>query len=151
MKQKAIIFDIDGTLANNDHRRHHVERTDGKSKDWKAFHADLHLDSLKPNVALFLDLLMEHNEHKIILVTGRMEDCRAATEKWLEGNFIPYDALYMRPSGDFQADVGAKTHIFKTILEPNYDVMLAIDDRDSVVQMWRDLGVECWQVAKGDF
>ncbi|WP_441347838.1 phosphatase domain-containing protein, partial [Staphylococcus aureus] len=25
------------------------------------------------------------------------------------------------------------------------------DDRTQVVEMWRRIGVECWQVASGDF
>jgi hypothetical protein len=28
---------------------------------------------------------------------------------------------------------------------------MAFDDRNSVVKMWRDLGIPCAQVADGDF
>jgi len=31
------------------------------------------------------------------------------------------------------------------------DAVEALDDRDSVVKMWRDAGVACFQVASGDF
>lgn len=36
-----IIFDIDGTLADIAHRRHHVET---KPKNWSAFQVAAHLD-----------------------------------------------------------------------------------------------------------
>ena len=31
------------------------------------------------------------------------------------------------------------------------DVFLVVDDRDKVVKMWRDLGLNTFQVAPGDF
>ena len=31
------------------------------------------------------------------------------------------------------------------------DVFLVVDDRQKVVNMWRDLGLTCVQVAPGDF
>jgi hypothetical protein len=31
------------------------------------------------------------------------------------------------------------------------DVFLVVDDRDKVVKMWRDLGLNVFQVAPGDF
>ena len=37
---KVWVFDIDGTLADNEHRMHHL---DGK-KEWDAFFAKQHLD-----------------------------------------------------------------------------------------------------------
>lgn len=37
---KAIIVDLDGTLANCEHRRHFLET---KPKDWKSFHGLVHL------------------------------------------------------------------------------------------------------------
>jgi hypothetical protein len=30
-------------------------------------------------------------------------------------------------------------------------VVLCLDDRNSVVKLWRDLGLTCLQVAEGDF
>jgi hypothetical protein len=31
------------------------------------------------------------------------------------------------------------------------DVFMTVDDRQKVVDMWRDLGLTCFQVAPGDF
>jgi hypothetical protein len=31
------------------------------------------------------------------------------------------------------------------------EVFLVVDDRDKVVKMWRDLGLNTFQVAPGDF
>lgn len=45
--QKTIVFDIDGTLADLSHRRHHVE---SRPKNWDAFFEDISED--KPNAPL---------------------------------------------------------------------------------------------------
>lgn len=36
-------------------------------------------------------------------------------------------------------------------IKDKYDVLFAIDDRSSVVDMWRDLGLVCLQCAEGAF
>ena len=68
MKQQAIIVDIDGTLANCDHRIHYI-----------------------------------------------------------------------------------KKEIYRHLIKPYYDVLFAIDDRQQVVDLWRDEGLVCLQCAKGDY
>ena len=37
MNKKVIIFDVDGTIANVEHRRHFVNQ---KPADWKSFRAE---------------------------------------------------------------------------------------------------------------
>ena len=44
-----------------------------------------------------------------------------------------------------------KAQLLKRILSDGFELILAFDDRNSVVAMWRKLGVPCAQVAKGDF
>ena len=36
-------------------------------------------------------------------------------------------------------------------IEPFYDVLCVLDDRDQVVRMWRHRGLTCLQVAPGNF
>ena len=59
--------------------------------------------------------------------------------------------LYMRPTGDYRTDTEWKRECYESYIKPVYDVRLVLDDRASVVAMWRELGLECWQVAEGDF
>jgi len=57
----------------------------------------------------------------------------------------------MRSDGDYRADQVVKEELFRNQVEPKYDVIGVIDDRDKVVTMWRRLGLVCFQVAQGDF
>ena len=145
--RRAVIFDIDGTLADCDHRRHHVQ---GSKKDWAAFYAGMEADQGRPNV---IGLLRHLSTIRCaILVTGRPETYRNVTKIWLNQHGCDgWGALFMRKDGDFRADTEIKKEIYHTHIEPTFDIDLVVDDRTSVVQMWRNLGLECWQVANGDF
>lgn len=59
--------------------------------------------------------------------------------------------LHMRPDGDFRPDVEVKKEIYKREIEGQFKVLFAVDDRASVVEMWRAQGLVCLQCAKGDF
>ena len=39
----------------------------------------------------------------------------------------------------------------KKILEDGFDPVLVFEDRDRVVQMWRDAGLKCLQVKPGEY
>jgi hypothetical protein len=57
----------------------------------------------------------------------------------LEGSADCY--LFMRPQGDSRPDTVVKRELFEKYVEPNWHISFVIDDRKSVVQMWRDLGL----------
>jgi hypothetical protein len=89
----------------------------------------------------------------ILLVTGRPEKYRRTTEKWLKERIHLWHqyTLFMRPDNDNTPDEILKKKIYTEQIRPFYDVQLVLDDRTKVVKMWRSLGLECWQVAEGDF
>lgn len=147
MSSKAIIVDIDGTLADCEHRRHFVEK---KPKDYESFFDAAGLDPLKPMAAKVVNSLY-YLGYEIIYVTGRPERLRAVTRQWLQLHKLPIGKLSMRPDGDYTSDVRLKRTIYRKEIEPTRQVELVLDDRDSVVAMWRELGLECWQVAGGGF
>jgi hypothetical protein len=100
-------------------------------------------------------ILLAHlsKAYAIILVTGRPEECRSLTLDWLArfGIIAPDDCLFMRANGDYRPDEIVKREIYERFIMPRLNVRLVVDDRDRVVKMWRSLGLECWQVAEGDF
>ena len=57
----------------------------------------------------------------------------------------------MRKGGDKRIDSIVKKELYRKYIEPFYRVKLVLDDRNQVVDMWRDLGLPCWQVAPGNF
>ena len=61
------------------------------------------------------------------------------------------DFLFMRAEDDFRHDTIVKEEIYRTHIEPFWNVFCVFDDRSTVVEMWRSLGLVCLQVANGDF
>jgi len=41
--------------------------------------------------------------------------------------------------------------IFDNHIAPKYNISYVLDDRDRVVDMWRSLGLTCFQVDWGNF
>lgn len=143
----AIICDIDGTLADCQHRRHYVEQ---HPKDWNMFFVGMADDKLVLPVAYILKLF-HTTGFRIVLCTGRSEEYREATEIWLQVNHVSYDYLLMRRAGDRRDDAIVKREMLDQIRRERFIPWLALDDRDRVVKMWRDNGVPCFQVAEGNF
>ena len=142
----CVIFDIDGTIADNSHRQHHLQK---HPKDWEAFNAAM-VDDV-PHLAMAQLLAILHNHFPIILCTGRQDCDREVTMDWLEKYGIPYTELHMRTTNDFRSDNVVKLELLHTILACGWRPLFVVDDRKSVVDMWRKAGLVCLQCAEGDF
>lgn len=146
-KLDTVIFDIDGTLADVDHRRHFVI---GKKKDFDAFYDAMVDDTVKVAIQE-LNHMCKRCNHKIIICTGRPEKYRSITVEWLRDNCVYFDELHMRPDEmRFKPDFEIKQNMLNGIND-KHNVIFAVDDRNQVVDMWRSNGVTCLQVADGDF
>lgn len=141
---KTVIFDLDGTLANIEHRVHHVR---GGNRRWDLFHAECVNDTPIGPVVSFLQLIQEAQRWKIILVSGRSDIVRTETETWLRDNFIYYNELIMRKDGDYTPDDKLKEQILDNLLASGHDILFTVDDRQRVVDMWRRRGIVCLQAA----
>lgn len=133
-----IAFDIDGTLANADHRLHHWE---AKPKRWDEFKAEIINDTVIEPVAY---LFREYRKyHDVIIITARSEDSRILTEQWLYDNDLGgYDNLYMRPDGDYRCDSIVKQELLEDVINDFGKKPDAVfEDRPRVVSMWKKLGV----------
>lgn len=143
----CVIFDIDGTLADCEHRRVHLT---GEKKNWAAFNAAMGDDT--PNAPVVkLARILRAAGTLIVLCTGREEDARRLTETWLTLHDVPFDGLHMRASKDYRADDLVKAEMLAEIRRQGYEPWLVVDDRASVTRMWRRLGLTCLQCAEGDF
>ena len=141
-----IIFDLDGTLADIEHRQHFVQ---GKKKRWRDFFAACIAD--KPHRAVIAVLRALYGKYQIYIVSGRSDEVRAPTEEWLKVNDVPHHKLIMRREGDFTPDNVLKIRWVNEGLIPKERILCVFDDRDKVVKMWRDNGIPCFQVAEGNF
>jgi hypothetical protein len=94
-------------------------------------------------------------EH-LIFLTGRDEgEGRAVALKWLETKArFPVDServhLFMKAAGDRRADTITKLETFEKYIRPFYRVLFVLEDRSRVVDMWRQKGLACFQVAEKD-
>lgn len=152
IRDMCIIVDLDGTLCNNDHRAKFVQESNGK-KNWKEFFAGVADD--KPNSwCIELIMAMKSSGYKLVFCTGRPEDYREVTEKWLSKHVPTNESSYkvfMRPKKDKREDSIIKEIILDFEIIPRYNVLLAIDDRDSVVKKWRERGITTLQCNYGNF
>lgn len=146
-KENAIIVDLDGTLCNVDHRLNYVEKT---PKEWKKFHENLVHDNLN-HWCYEIIKGQQQLGYKVILLTGRDDTYREETQKWLLENDIKYDLLLMRDATSWKEDSDVKKEFYQKEIQPFYQVLFVIEDRLSVVKMWREIGVTCLQCAWGDF
>lgn len=144
IKEQAIIVDIDGTLANIEHRIHHLRK---QRPSWKDFFEAMSHDKVHE----WCRLITNNLPVKKILVSGRPNNYETATREWLKINDIQYDELWMRASGDHRPDVIVKKELYEQHIAPKYEVVFVVDDRAGVVQMWRELGLVCLQCDVGDF
>jgi len=134
----AWLVDIDGTLA-------HIPVGGRSPYDGSRVHEDI----LDRAVARLVNTLGDTNH--ILVMTGRDEEYRTVTEKWLLDNNVRYDELHMRPLGDRRKDHVVKLELFNEHVRNRYAAQGVIDDRDRVVQMWRDNGIKCFQAQPGNF
>ena len=167
--KKTVIFDLDGTLANIDARRDKALKPNGKL-DWEIFAAPQSiLDLDKPNLPVIkMAQMFKADGFKIVIFSGRNDRSFHTTKEWLEKFDVPFDLLVLRPdkfqsdswpiaNGNpatkamrFMPDEILKKEMLDTFVDID-DVFLVVDDRDKVVKMWRDLGLNTFQVAPGDF
>lgn len=144
---KAWIFDMDGTLANTGHRKHFLEK---HPKDWHGWHSLAHLDEPHHDIVQFTDVAFELG-YKVIICSGRGEEQRELTARWLAIHRVDHSHLYMRRAGDRRDDSIIKLELLELMRADGFDPVLAFDDRDRVVAAWRSAGIRCLQVAPGSF
>lgn len=144
---KAVIFDIDGTLANGEHREHHLR---AEKKDWDSYYAGMGEDT--PHQAMVALLGMCRREGwRILLCTGRPVLYRDKTLDWLLRHGVEYDGLYMRGAADHRPDYEIKKEFLDDMRRRGNEIMFVVEDRATVVAMWRAEGLLCLQCAPGDF
>ena len=147
MKSKAIVVDIDGTMANVNHRLHHIHK---ENKDWNSFHSESENDKINLWCKELVSAMHLLN-YKILFLTGRDDQYFDITKAWLGKHQIPFDDIFMRKNGDFRHDTIIKRELYESFIKDTHDVLFVIEDRASVVDMWRQLGITCLQCDVGDF
>jgi predicted kinase len=137
-KDRAIIVDLDGTLAKI-----------GNRSPYSAENCDL-VDSPNDYVVKTVELYYRAG-YKIIFCSGRMEKDRAPTMRFIN-KYLPdvEYRLFMRRDDDFRKDYVIKEEIFNNNIKDKFWVNLVIDDRLSVCQLWFRLGLNLLRAGDPD-
>lgn len=146
-----VIVDIDGTIAKIGDRIKYIQR---EKKDWDSFYKHCEEDEPIIEIAALVQSLFEEC-YEIIFCTGRSEKYRTETINWLKAYFskplIAQSSLLMRPENDFRHDTIVKPLLLNDANINLNEISFILEDRDSMVKKWRELGLICLQVADGDF
>jgi phosphoglycolate phosphatase-like HAD superfamily hydrolase len=144
-----LIFDVDGTLMDIEHRRHFV--TEGQN-DWNSFmNPEVMKGDIPNKEVVSIALAMQQIGHEIVVVSARNERHREVTESQLTEAGIKFSHLFLRADDDYRSDVEFKRDVLNALRNEGWIPNLVFDDRNSVVEMWREEGIPCFQVAEGDF
>jgi|APGre2960657404_1045060.scaffolds.fasta_scaffold69859_2 predicted secreted acid phosphatase len=132
-KQKAVIFDIDETVANKSKERGYRE------------YDKVDLDTpIKPTIEVLRHYFQVG--YKIIFITSRRECCREKTVQWLYKYIGVEYELFMRQEKQSKKEKYAesevvKLEIYNQYVKDFYDVEAVFEDRQCVIEMWREQGL----------
>ena len=145
--KKTIIFDVDGTIADVEHRRHFVNG----NNDWDSFRKETVNDTPVQWVCDIAKRFIAQGD-EVAFFSARNESERDITEKqisdWIGDG---HKGVFLRPDGDFTPDDVFKSELADKFIDMGGKIDLIFDDRQKVVNMWRDKGFTVVQVADGDF
>ena len=147
--KNIIVVDIDGTISKVGDRIKYLQQD---KKDWDSFYIHCDEDDVHIDIMSLVQTLYDDGYYDIVFCTGRRESCREKTAKWLAkySNINEY-TLIMRPNYDFRHDTEVKPELLKEYNITPDRVLFILEDRDSMVAKWRELGYRCLQVAEGNF
>jgi len=136
--KEIYLCDIDGTLADHEGIRSPYDES------------KVHLDRTLPTCRI-INTLIKSGE-RVLFFSGRTENCRQATIKWLKDNLFLHSEeieLYMRASDDKRNDAIIKEELYRKYIEGKYKVIGVFDDRLRVVRMWESLGIFVFNCNQG--
>ena len=142
--EKVYVFDFDGTIANINHRVKFIKKpyANGK-KDYKRFFEECRND--RP-IEWVIDIMRLLPRESIYILSGRNSNVIVESIKWLEENNVPYNKLYMRYRTNREDDDILKLRMIDNGLKDR--IQWIIDDRQRVVDMWRENGLNVLQCSK---
>ena len=146
----TVIFDLDGTLALVDKRREIAKKPNGKI-DFDIFYDPQYIELDEPNsFVIELAKMYKRDGYEIVIVSGRSDRTKEATDRWLEKYGVLYDRMIMRKRKNFTPDNELKERWLEKYFDLD-NIHVVVDDRQRVVDMWRRNGLDVFQVANGNF
>ncbi len=140
----AVIFDMDGVLADATARQHHLTRP---RRNWDAFFAAVGEDELIAEVARLIEVL--DPALGVVLLTARPMGVQAQTLAWLARHGLRWDLLIMRDQDDYDAAREFKRTAVGSLRSYGFDLRLAFEDDRRNVDMFHAENVPCVYIHSG--
>ena len=130
--KKIIVCDLDGCIANEDHRAHFRQT---EKKDWNSYFAGIPNDTVYQEV---VDMVNRWSAtHTIVLSTGRPDTTQHETLAWLRNVAnVKFDYLFMRNGSDRRPASFIKLDILNKL--PKHKIEMVLDDSPTCVRMYRE-------------
>lgn len=138
----AVVFDIDGVLADAAGRQHYLEWG-----DWRSFFEAVGDDPVIAEIERLLELL--DPALTIVLLTGRPRRVEPHTVGWLERYGVRWDLLVMRERGNYAGVDEFKRGVVRALKATGFDPRLALDDDPKNHAMYVEEGVPCIYIHSG--
>lgn len=132
----AVVFDLDGTICDTRHRQHIIDEPPEHDR-WLRYSMACAGDAaIEP-----MRELAQRCGTSVIFLTGRNEQARALTERWLVDNFLHWRRLIMRAEGDYRPNPEWKAAKVAELHHEGIAVTLLVDDHPGSCEAVGKLGV----------
>ena len=142
-RKKLVVFDLDGTLADDSERLAHLQEV---PKNWKRYFERC-AEDLPVWPMIHAASAFWRAGWQVEIWTGRNDSCLDDTVQWLADHDVKYDDLRMRPAHDHRANHELKG---EWLDQYPYPPELIFEDLPDMVAYWRSRGICCCQVADRD-
>lgn len=141
--EQTFIFDLDGLLADCQHRVHLVT---ADKPNWDAFYNACSRDlPIRSSFAVYHAL--RKYGYRIVVSTGRVENVRDKSVEWMLHNNLAYPhELLMRPDADYCKDVELKARHVAWLRSNGCTIVGAFDDRQRVIELYHSLGIPAYHL-----
>ena len=134
-----VIFDLDGVISDALHRQHFMR---GAHKDFRGFFTSAaHDPPYEAGLALAESVA---DTHAVAILTARPNYVTDITRSWLAAHEVRHDLLILRPRtgrGSHGPSADFKRHELGRLRAAGYQAVLAIDDDQRIIDMYRSEGV----------
>lgn len=153
-----VVFDLDGTLADVQHRMHFIrpnppiDPVTGKKvkRRFDLFHHACVDDGVIEPVAYFYKKFVADPDVTVVVLSGRDIATLNATVDWFDRKGLPQPDEMLLKSGDQHTPDVEQKRINADRLEKKYGepIAMVFEDRQRVVKMWKERGTFVFDVLQ---
>lgn len=141
------VFDIDGTIANNEHRKHLLPQNDlHLTSSWSDYNRACSGDSPIIQLINMINNLAELSE--VYIMTSRSDEVEWRTLEWLQDNDVEYDVIYMRSRFDNRKDYIIKEMWLNDLCDGDKTSVIIFEDNPNVIKHLRSCGYTVMSVCE---